>query len=287
MEVIFRHRLFGAGDFPAGAGGWYIIRMSNGGRPQGAGPITRRAANCCLVLLMIPAALVAYFWYTVWHADQVNSERQQDTLNSILRRAHEQADDTSHALTASGSGADADTLTGVIWRHSETPLISYDPAHHRFTATARRADFYDSEGVILGSGSVQIARCLRFTFTRGSDSDWTSTVAVRDYEECLPGTQIGTWAGTARSRIAEMSTMELTPTGVQRALDPTGKLGHFDVRTVERRGRTATVTVLIQDMYGAKADAPAKQCYRFVRDLGGEYGDDVTSVPLSACPRAA
>lgn len=236
---------------------------------------------------MIPAALVVYFWYTVWHADQVNSERQQDTLNSILRRAHEQADGTSRALTASGSGADADTLTGVIWRHSETPLIGYDPARHRFTATARRADFYDSEGVILGSGSVQITRCLRFTFTRGSDSVWTSTVAVRDYEECLPGTRIGSWAGTARTRIARMSTMELTPTGVQRVLDPTGDRGHFDVRTVERRGRTATVTVLIEDAYGAEADATAKQCYRFVRDLGGAYGDDVTSVPLSTCPTAA
>ncbi|MDO0914800.1 hypothetical protein QQM39_29415 [Streptomyces sp. DT2A-34] len=281
-----RHRLFRAGDFPGADGGWYIIRMSNGGRPEGAGPITRRAATCCLVLLMIPTALVAYFWYTVWHADQVNSERRQDALNSLLRRAHEQADDTSRALTESGFGADADTLTGVIWRHSETPLISYDPARHRFTATARRTDFYESEGVILGSGSVQVARCLRFTFTRGSGAAWTSAVAVRNYDECLPGTRIGSWADTARSRIAEMSTMELTPTGVQRALDPTGKLGHFDVRSAERRGRTATVTVLIEDKYGAEAHAPAKQCYRFVRDLGGEYGDDVTSVPLSTCPTA-
>ncbi|MGC9538206.1 hypothetical protein [Streptomyces sp. UG1] len=280
-----RHRLFRAGDFPGADGGWYIIRMSNGGRPEGAGPITRRVAGCCLVLLMIPTALVSYFWYTVWHADQVNSERQQAALNSILRRAHEQADDASRALTESGSGADADTLTGVIWRHSEAPLISYDPARHRFTATARRADFYDSKGVILGSGSVQIARCLRFTFTRGSGWVWTSTVAVRDYKECLPGTRIGSWAGTARSRIAEMSTVELTTAGVQRALDPTGKLGYFDVRSAARKGQTATITVLIHDTHGV--GPAAGQCYRFVRDLGGEYGDDVTGVPLSTCPTAA
>ncbi|WP_369169527.1 hypothetical protein AB5J49_17305 [Streptomyces sp. R28] len=248
--------------------------------------MTRRVANCCLVLLMIPTALVAYFWYTVWHADQVNSERRQDALNSLLRHAHEQADATGSALTGSGSGADADTLTGVIWRHSETPLISYDPARHRFTATARRAELYDSEGVILGSGSDQVARCLRFTFVRGSGSAWTSAVAVRDYEECLPGSRIGSSADTARSRIARMSTMELTPTGVRRALDPTGELGYFDVRSAERRGRTATVTVLIEDTYGAQGHATAKQCYRFVRDLGGAYGDDVTSVPLSTCPKA-
>lgn len=284
--MVLRHRLFPAGDFPGGDGGWYIIRMSNGGRPEGAGPVTRRAANCCLVLLMIPAALVAYFWYTVWHTDQVNSEREQNALNSILRHAHEQAGTTSRALTESGSGADADTLTGVIWRHSETPLISYDPARHRFTATARRADFYASEAVILGSGSVDVARCLRFTFTRGSGSLWTSTVAVRDYEECLPGTRIGGWADIARSRIADMSTMALTTAGVQRALDPTGKLGYFDVRSAERRGRTATVTVLIQDVHQAEGNTPAEQCYRFVRDLGGEYGDAVTSVPLSTCPPA-
>ncbi len=283
--MIFRQSVFRARDFPGPGRGWYIIRMSSGGRSEGAGPRTRRAANCCLVLLVIPASLLAYFWYTVWHADHVNDERRQDALSWILGWSDKAADDTRHALGRSGSGADADALTGVIWRHSEAPLITYDPARRTFTATVRKTTVYDEQAVLLGGGPVQIARCFRLTFTRGSGSAWTSAAAVADDELCRASQQIGAWAHFAQQRITDMNATDLTPAGVRRALDPTGSLGYYDVKSAQREGRTATVTAVIRD--ARRANATAEQCYRFVRDLGTEGSvDDVTAVPLSTCPAA-
>ncbi|MFJ8631585.1 hypothetical protein [Streptomyces sp. NPDC093568] len=248
----------------------------------------RRAASCCLVLLMIPAALVAYFWFTVWHAEHTNDERQRDALASIVRRGHETARDTGRALTASGSSADvdADALTGVIWRHSKAPLIDYDPTRRTFTATVREVVHVDQEAVLLNSGPLPVARCLRFTFAHGSGSVWTSAVAVRDDAMCRASASIASWAHFAASRIGNMDAKDLTLAGARRALDPAGTLGHYDVRTVVRQGGTAVVTVLIRDTRAA--DATAEQCYRFVRNLDPEHrGEDVTTVPLADCPQAA
>lgn len=281
-----------------------MIRMSNGGPTTTAGPVSRRAANCCLVLLVIPAALVAYFWYTVWRTDHTNSERRDDAVASIMRGAHEAAADTARALAesdvsvgtgsgregAGGSGRDAgiDALTEVIWRHSETPLITYDPERHAFTATARRAVFYDEDPLILGGGPVRITRCFRFTFARPGDSGsaWTSDVTVRDDEACGPSERIAGRVRFAQQRLGSMSPTDLTPAGVERALDPTGTLDYYGVTGVVRNERTATATVLIRDAKGAYATA--EQCYRFVRDLDPvRQGADVPFVPLADCPEAA
>ncbi|MEU9169665.1 hypothetical protein AB0D34_17960 [Streptomyces sp. NPDC048420] len=54
-------------------------------------------ATCCLVLLVIPVCVVAYFWYDIWHAAR-----------------------TARALGASSDTGTA-TLTGVVWRHTEAP----------------------------------------------------------------------------------------------------------------------------------------------------------------------
>lgn len=107
-------------------------------------------------------------------------------------------------------------------------------------------------------------------------------MTVRDDELCGASRQIGTWARFAQQRITNMYLTDLTPAGVQRALDPTKTLGHYDVRSTERKGPTATVTVLIHDT--RPADADAEQCRRFVRDLGTEgIVDEVTMVSLSTC----
>lgn len=278
-----------------------MIRMMNGGPTTTAGPVSQRAANCCLVLLVIPTALVAYFWYTVWHTDHTNSERREHAVASIMREAREAAADTGRALaesdasagTGSGRGGDGDTgrdtadidLTGVIWRHSETPLVTYDPGRHSFTATVRRAVFYDEEPLIMGGGPVRITRCFRFTFAlpEGSATAWTSDVTVRDDEACGPSERIATHVHFAQRRLAAMSPTDLTTARVRRALDPTGTLGYYDVTSVVRGERTATVTVLVRDAKGAYATA--EQCYRFVRNLDPAHqGADVPSVPMSDCP---
>ncbi|GHG94215.1 hypothetical protein [Streptomyces lanatus] len=242
--------------------------------------MTRRIATGCLVLLMIPAAVVVYFWYTVWHAGHVNDERRRDAVASILRHAREVEGDTRRALDRSGSAAGVDALTGVIWRHSEAPLIAYDPAHRTFTATVSEAAFYDQEAVLLGGGPSQVTRCLHLTFAHGTGSAWTSAVAVRDEEGCRASRSIGSWASLAQDRIGNMYARDLTLAGVRRALDPTGRLGYYDVRTATREGRHSTITVLIRD---ARLTDTAAQCYRFVRKLDS---GSVTALPLTACPAA-
>lgn len=291
-----------------------MIRMSNGGPTTTAGPVSRRAANCCLVLLVIPTALVAYFWYTVWRTDHTNSERRDEAVASIMRGAHEAAADTARALDesdvsvgtdsgregAGGPGREAgiDALTEVIWRHSEAPLITYAPERHAFTATARRAVLYDKDPLILGGGPVRITRCFRFTFALPEDSGsaWTSDVTVRDDEACAPSERIAGHVRFAQQRLGAMSPTDMTPAGVGQALDPTGTLDYYGVRGVVRNERsatatatstsTATVTVLIRDAKAAYATA--EQCYRFVRDLDPvRQGADVPFVPLADCPSTA
>ncbi|KUO02522.1 hypothetical protein [Streptomyces caeruleatus] len=255
--------------------------------------MSRRAANCCLVLLVIPTVLVAYFWYTVWHTGRTNSERRENAVASLMREAQKAASDTGRALAESdpsaGAGSGIDALTGVVWRYSETPLITYDPGRHTFTATARRAVFYDEDPLVLGGGPVRITRCFRFTFAlpEHSGTAWTSDVTVRDDEACGPSERIAGHVRFAQRRLAAMSPTDLTPDGVRRALDPTGTLDYYGVTGVVRNERTATVTVTVLVRDAKAAYATAGQCYRFVRDLDPvRQGADVPFVPLADCPRA-
>lgn len=247
------------------------------GNASATGRTTRRVADCCLVLLIVPACLVAYFWYTVWHVGHVNSEREEDALASVLQGAREDGDDTARALAASrGTGPDA--LTGVVWQHTEAPVITYDSARRAFTATAFRSAVYDEEVLLfVHGGPTQVQRCLGFAYTRRGDRSWTSKVTVRDDDVCRASERIRSLTELARTRITNMYAADLTRTGVRRALDPT-----FDVGEVARKGETVTVDVLVHD--DVDPSAKVEQCYRFTRGIAPDDGEhSATAVPAATC----
>ncbi|MCT9076618.1 hypothetical protein [Streptomyces fulvoviolaceus] len=241
------------------------------------GRATRRVANGCLVLLIVPACLVAYFWYTVWHAGHVNSEREEDALASVLQGAREDGDGTARALAASRSTG-TDALTGLVWQHTEAPLITYDSARRAFTATAFRSAVYDEEALLfVHGGPTQVQRCLGFVYTRRADRTWTSKVTVRDDAVCRPSERIRSLTELARTRITNMYAADLTRTGVRQALDPA-----FDVREVVRKGETATVDVLVHD--DVNLPATVEQCYRFTRSIDPDDGEhSATVVAATTC----
>jgi hypothetical protein len=248
-------------------------------------------ANGCLVLLMIPAALVAYFWFTVWHTGHENDRRRQDALDSLLRQAHEAADRTADALTRSGeTGTDA--LTGVIWEHTESPVIAYDEERRVFTAVAARSAVYEEEPILFAGGPGTVERCFTYTYARRPGSEWTSTTTESDNEACRGSGEIGDWVRFARVRMGGMEAAGLTRAGLRRALDPSGRPGdesRSDVRSVVRKGRTVVAVVLFRhlDRYRSQDDgsAPVEQCYRLTRILDPDAGVEgpVTAVPVADC----
>ncbi|GGL81159.1 hypothetical protein GCM10010129_26020 [Streptomyces fumigatiscleroticus] len=244
-------------------------------------PAVRHTANCCLVLLTIPTAVLVWFWYTLWHAGHVDDGRERAAVASVRRQADDAADGAARALTAStGTGTGTDHLMGLIWRHTRAPVITYDRAGHAFTAVGSEFAAYDRESGLWGGGPERVTRCFASTFTRGPDRVWTARVEERDPDVCGPGTSIGSTAESARRDIAGMDAADMTGTGVQRAVDPTGRLG-FEVRSRTRKGRTTTVTASVRAVGGT---APATtQCYRFTRRDGDGSEPSVTAVPVAAC----
>ncbi|MET7293563.1 hypothetical protein ABZS79_15770 [Streptomyces griseoloalbus] len=245
----------------------------------------------CLVLLMIPVVLVAYFWFTVWHAGRENERREQAALASLLRRAQDAADRTADALNRSrDTGTDA--LMGVIWEHTGSPVISYDEERRAFTATADRSVLVDQESVLLVSGPVMVKRCFTYTYARRPGSAWTSEITERDLEACRGSAAVGDSVRFARVRMADVEAARLTRAGLQGVLEPGGRPrdeSRFVVRSVDRAGRTVAALVLTRytDRYGTSGDGPAvvEQCYRLTRILdpgNGDVGRPVTAAPVAA-----
>ncbi|MEU6914311.1 hypothetical protein [Streptomyces olindensis] len=97
--------------------------------------------GCLTILIALITVLgvpVSWLWYRHWHDGNVNSERRDKAFASILKQARATADDTTRALDTSGA-TDTDALIGVIWRHTEAPVITYDTSRREFTATAARS----------------------------------------------------------------------------------------------------------------------------------------------------
>ncbi|GGW52204.1 hypothetical protein [Streptomyces griseoloalbus] len=245
----------------------------------------------CLVLLMIPVVLVAYFWFTVWDAGRENERREQAAFDSLLRRAHEAADRTADALTRSrDTGTDA--LMGVIWEHTGSPVISYDEERRAFTAVADRSVVVEREPVLLVGGPVMVKRCFTYTYVRRSGAEWTSKITERGPEACRASGSIGDAVRFARVRMGDMEAASLTRAGLQRVLDPGGlprDESRFDVRSVERAGRTVVALVLARDVdrYGTRGDdepVVVGQCYRLTRivDPDGGVVRPVTAAPVVA-----
>jgi hypothetical protein len=225
--------------------------------------------------MLIPVCVVVYFWYDVWHTNHVNEERRQDTLASVLRRARADGDSAARAL---GKRPDTDpaVLTGLIWKHTEAPVITFDRDQRTFTATAFRSAVYDTETFLLAGGPDQVRRCFGFTWTRAANGTWTGKVSTRDDAVCRPGEQIGFLAGLARDRVTNLSAKDLTGAGVRQAFASPREA--YDVEDVVREGRTVTVDVLVRDT------PRAAQCYRYVRPLDpGTHQPRTTAVPVPAC----
>ncbi len=242
----------------------------------------RFATTGCLTILIalitLLGVLVSWLWYRHWHDGHVNTERRDRAFASILKQARATADDTTHALDTSGA-TDTDALIGVIWRHTQAPVITYDASRREFTARAARSAMYDEEVMLPGGGPVQVSRCLVFAYAHRSGQAWTSRVSEQDDDVCRPGTTIEGLVRLARTRISSLYVEDLTRAGVQEALDPTSRLRSYDVKSVMRRAETVTVTILLSSP-GTSVD----QCYRFTRPVAGDDGQgSATAVPVSSC----
>jgi hypothetical protein len=185
------------------------------------GPDTTGCLTILIALITVLGVLVSWLWYRHWHDGNGNSERRDRAFASILKQAHARAGDTDRALETSGI-TDVDALTGVIWRHTEAPVIAYDASRHEFTAMAASSAHYDAKAILPGGGSGQVTRCFVFTFTHRPGQAWTSRVSERDDDVCRAGTAIGGLVRLAQTRISSMYAEDLTRAGVQKALDPTG-----------------------------------------------------------------
>ncbi|WP_189966427.1 hypothetical protein [Streptomyces violascens] len=242
---------------------------------------THRAATGCLILLIIPAGLLAYFWYSAWHTSHVNHQRKQAGLSSVLDQARHATTETTHALNTS-SNTDTDTLTGVIWQHTHAPLITYDASRHTFTATASQSATYNEEVLLPGGGPVTVNRCFTFTSTRDTSASWTTTMTEQDEQACRPGQTIDHRATLAKDRVKNMAATQLTRADVTQALDPAHQQDTYVVKDTARHGQTATITILIRAQ--RDVSATAAQCYQFTRHLDTNNADRATtSIPISTC----
>jgi hypothetical protein len=249
--------------------------------PLAARRFTRRAATGCLILLLVPAGLLAYFWYSARHTSHVNDQRKQAALASILGQARHAATDTTHALITS-STTDTDTLTGVIWQHTHAPLITYDASRRTFTATASRSAAYNEEVLLPGGGPVAVNRCFTFTSTRGTGASWTTAITEQDEHVCRPGQTIDHRATLAKDRVKNMAAAQLTRAEVTQALDPAHQQDTYVVKDTVRHGQTATITILIRAQ--RDVSATAAQCYQFTRHLDTNDAERATtSMPISTC----
>ncbi|MEV5321799.1 hypothetical protein AB0K92_29865 [Streptomyces sp. NPDC052687] len=237
--------------------------------------------GCLTLLIALITALglpVSWLWYRSWHDEKANTARKDATLASILEHARATADDTAHALDTSDA-TDTDALISVIWRHTQAPVITYDPARHAFTATAAQSALYDEKALLLGGGPVRVTRCFVYTYAHRPGHTWTSRLSEHDPAVCRPAMRIGGLAGLARTRLSSMYAEDLTHANVRKALDPTGRLRPYDVKSVKRTADTITLSILL-----SSSDPMADQCYRFTwRIAGANDQRTTTAVPVSSC----
>ncbi|WP_405938603.1 hypothetical protein OG338_19865 [Streptomyces sp. NBC_00726] len=248
------------------------------GGPVVAGRVRRRATTGCLLLLMIPAALLAYAGYATRHADRVNDRREEAAVASVRAQARRTSDATARALSA-GHATAPDALVGVIWRHTHAPVIAYDPEHGTYTATAAFSSDHDEKGFPLAAGPVRTERCFTLTFTwKAPATEWTATHAERDDSACRSGRVVGFDVTLARKRLAAM-TGRVTPAEAARVLDPAHRQRPYTVRKAERSGGADVITVLVRESVDG---APVQQCYAFTRGRATDAAA-VTAVPVATC----
>ncbi|MFH9061671.1 hypothetical protein ACH4GM_10720 [Streptomyces coeruleorubidus] len=240
--------------------------------------VTTGCLTILIALIIVLGVPVSWLWYRHWHDGNVNKEREEKAVALVRERARATADETARALGTSGA-TDTDALIGVIWRHTEAPVITYEASRREFTATAASSAHHDAKAILPGGGSGQVTRCFVVTYTHHPGQAWTSRVSERDDDVCRPGTEIGGLVRLAQTRISSMYAEDLTRAGVQKALDPTGRLRSYDVKSAVRRADTVTVSILL-----SSPDTTVGQCYRFTRPVHNDDGlGTATAVPTSSC----
>ncbi|MFD0546246.1 hypothetical protein ACFQ1B_28590 [Streptomyces mexicanus] len=240
--------------------------------------LTTGCLTALVVLIVVLTAGLSWLWYADRHAGTVNGERRQRAVSSVLRQARADAEATARSLDASGDG-DVDRLTGVIARHTASPLITYDTSRHTFTALLARQAVYERLGVVPGRqrhGEPVPGGHLQPPGRPGVDAEGDRPGRRR----VPPATEIGHMARLAGTRIAGLAGHELTRGAVQKALDPTGALRTYSVTSVTRTKDTAVVLVRI-----SSRDRTAGQCYRVTRPVTGPAADrpSVTAAAASSC----
>jgi len=246
-----------------------------------AGERVARLVTCgCVVVLtasvIVVGTLVSWLSFRSWHDKNANSEHDRQARASILRQARATADDTVRALDTGGTG-DADAVTGVIWRHSEAPVITYDASRREFTATAEKTAQYDGASM-FGGGAVQVTRCFVFTYAHHPGRPWTSKVTERDRAVCAPGHEIAGLVRLTLTRVSGMHAQDMTQAGMRKALGVTEGRS-LDVRKVVREGDMVSASILVPSWR-----AEATQCYRFTRPVRSDAtGRAATAVPTSSC----
>ncbi|WP_143664485.1 hypothetical protein [Streptomyces sp. NRRL B-24572] len=253
--------------------------------PRAGAPVTKRGnrfvTGGCLtiltVLILLLGVTVSWLWYSSSHNRQTTRENEEKALTSILSQADRTADASGRALQTSGTTR-ADVLTGLIWKHTEAPVIRYDVAHGGFTALVEKAVEYETVG-FYGARTARMVRCLAFTYTPGHGGTWTSQVTVKGSDTCRASNEIRNVAREARTRLARMSGEALTAGGIQQELDPAGRPDLLTVHGVTREGRTVSVSATISSW-----DGTVNQCYRLTRPISGSKAENSTiAAPAASC----
>ncbi|MGW4159878.1 hypothetical protein [Streptomyces sp. NPDC004788] len=251
------------------------MAIGQSGSTSAAGRGNRFAAGGCLtilgVLTVVCAIVLSWLWYRAGHDEQVSHESRQKALAGLERRAERAKDESLQSLRERGT-ADAETLTGVIAQHTGAPVIRYDAAHRRFTATVEETADYEKIN-ILRPGADRVKRCVAFTFSRGPDGLWTGRTEQRDGRVCQPVQEIGDQARYLRSRLARLADGDLTSAGVKELLKAKS--------VVVEGGTVRAVTVVFS------YDKALGQCYRFTRPFADGAADELDAatraVPVPDC----
>lgn len=248
--------------------------------PVAARRFTRRAATGCLLLLMVPAALLAYFWYSVWHTGHVNVQREEAAMASILAEAQRASQSTTRALNSAHTGA-PDALTNVIWRHTQAPVIAYDPTHRTYTAIASWSTIYTQKALLSGGGATEVERCFTLISAQALNATWATKLTESSDDMCSSGRMIASEVALAKNRIKNMTTQKMTQADVAQALDPTHEQRIYTVKKVTRSDDVVVISVLVRHQRNATS---IHQCYAFSRRVGSDSDSrSVTEVPLATC----
>ncbi|MFI0929982.1 hypothetical protein [Streptomyces sp. NPDC021012] len=248
-------------------------------------PVTKRenrfVAGGCLVILavliLVLGVPVSWFWYAAWRNHRTTEDHEAKAVASLLQQADYMADHSGRALRASGTTR-PDVLTGLIWKHTEAPVIRHDATRGGFTAVVEKAVDYDMVS-FYGVRPGRAVRCLVFTYAHGPGDTWTSEVTVSEADACRKSNEIQSTAREARIHLSRMPSEALTVGGIQQGLDPAGRPDLLTVQSVTRERSTLSVSATISSW-----DGTANQCYRLTRPIsGGKAESSTIAAPAASC----